>query len=509
MSSDIQTADALPAESSNKARTLRSRHGTTWMSWPMLLGAFVYGLVAFKGGVLRDGDTFWHIAAGRWILDHQRVPDTDPFSHTMPGAAWTAHEWLCEVILAVAHDVGGWTSVAALTALVFAATIALLVRALLARLEPTRAVLFAVLAILMTMSHLIARPHVLAMPLLVAWCAELARARDEQRGPRLWMLPLMTLWANMHAGFVLGIGLAGAFALEAVLQGRRDGRAEAAIRPWASFVALSVGCALLTPHGLQIFSYTWDLLTQHQLALDTISEWASPDFHRFQPMELWLLAALALALGTGLKLPPIRLVLVLGLIHMSLKHARHIELLGLVVPLLVAAPLGTQWRDGSTRLRKGGRLAELSKRLAQPASTLAVIGLVGLMGVATALQARLAPVIVPEQAAPQLAVQAARAAGASGPVLNAYDWGGYLIYAGVPPYIDGRAEMYGNTFFREYFDALYLQQPGTLEKVLATHKVTWTLLVPGTPAIALLDCLPGWRRVYADDIAVVHVKTDA
>jgi len=29
-------------------------------------------------------------------------------------------------------------------------------------------------------------------------------------------------------------------------------------------------------------------------------------------------------------------------------------------------------------------------------------------------------------------------------------------------------------------------------------------LPPGTPAIALLDHLPGWTRLYADEYAVVH-----
>jgi hypothetical protein len=34
------------------------------------------------------------------------------------------------------------------------------------------------------------------------------------------------------------------------------------------------------------------------------------------------------------------------------------------------------------------------------------------------------------------------------------------------------------------------------------------LLHPKTPAVVLLDHLPGWRRLYADDIAVVHVRED-
>ena len=39
------------------------------------------------GAVFRDGDVSWHVAAGRWILEHGRVPDQPiPFSFTMPGS---------------------------------------------------------------------------------------------------------------------------------------------------------------------------------------------------------------------------------------------------------------------------------------------------------------------------------------------------------------------------------------------------------------------------------------
>jgi hypothetical protein len=65
-----------------------------WLfSWPLLAAVWAYLHALYLGkDLLLDGDTYWHIAAGRWILDKGAVPATDPFSHSMPGAAWTAHE---------------------------------------------------------------------------------------------------------------------------------------------------------------------------------------------------------------------------------------------------------------------------------------------------------------------------------------------------------------------------------------------------------------------------------
>jgi hypothetical protein len=44
-----------------------------------------------------------------------------------------------------------------------------------------------------------------------------------------------------------------------------------------------------------------------------------------------------------------------------------------------------------------------------------------------------------------------------------------------------------------------------LPALLGEYGITWTLLEPNSSAVRQLDYLPGWRRLYADDVAVVHV----
>ena len=286
-----------------------------WLfSWPLLAGMTAYLFCLYLGKrLLQDGDTLWHIAAGQWMLQNGFVPAYDPFSHTVRGAAWTAQEWLSEVILASAHDLGGWTGVMALTAFAFAATIALLTRTLLRSLEPVYALLFAIFAIAMTASHLLARPHILAMPLMMIWTIGLVRACESGRAPSLWLLPVMTVWANMHAGFTLGLLIAFAIALEPLLLAWKERRLAGAVRSWGIFLALAVASALVTPHGPQGILYTWQVFTESTYALDVIGEWRSPNFHLLQPLELWILGGLAVVLHQGLRFPPIRIMLLLGL----------------------------------------------------------------------------------------------------------------------------------------------------------------------------------------------------
>jgi hypothetical protein len=79
---------------------------------------------------------------------------------------------------------------------------------------------------------------------------------------------------------------------------------------------------------------------------------------------------------------------------------------------------------------------------------------------------------------------------------------------GIRPFIDARAELYNDNFLGAY---LKMMRPNrsALEEAFRRYGITWTVLAPGSPAVAVLDMLPGWRRVYADRFAVIHVRGDA
>ncbi len=96
-----------------------------------------------------------------------------------------------------------------------------------------------------------------------------------------------------------------------------------------------------------------------------------------------------------------------------------------------------------------------------------------------------------------------------GPILNAYDFGGYLDFVGIPAFIDGRAELYGMKYIMRHSRALDLQSLPDFLALLDEYKIGATLLTPSTPAVGLLDRLPEWKRVYADDVAVVHTRRSA
>ena len=96
----------------------------------------------------------------------------------------------------------------------------------------------------------------------------------------------------------------------------------------------------------------------------------------------------------------------------------------------------------------------------------------------------------------------------SQPVFNEYAFGGYLIFKGVKPYIDGRADMYGDAWVQQYLAIAGGAQPD-VDKAFKRWNIRWTILSPREPLVHMLDSRPGWRRVYADGFAVVHARADA
>ncbi|MGH6977096.1 MAG: hypothetical protein ACREED_08735 [Stellaceae bacterium] len=479
----------------------KSRFG---VSLPLLvaLTAFV-AVLANASGLLGDPDTYWHIVVGRWIIEHRAVPHADIFSYSMPGAPWVPHEWLAETIFAPLYDRWGWNGPALATAASFAAALAILTRALLRWLEPAHALAGVAAAWGMTLAHLLARPHILTFPIMVLWFAALVEARERDRAPPLWLAALMTLWANLHGGYVLGLAFAALFAGEALLSAPNRAARLVVVKQWGVFGALALAAALLTPNGLAGLWLPFHLMHM-KFALSVLTEWRSPNFQTVQPLEIWLIVALALALGFGVKLPPTRIVMLLLLLHMSLAYRRNTDELGFLAPLLLAPSVAAFLRARSGRRHAAaldGALADLAGG-ARPRG----IAAVGLIAVAVAVLFLQQPLVrKPGPYTPAAALKFVAAHDLTGRVFNDYNFGGYLIFNGLKPFIDGRADMYGDAFVKRYVEATR-GVTDELPAMLDQYHAAWTLFATKSPAVTLMDHLPGWERVYADDIAVIHVR---
>jgi hypothetical protein len=466
-------------------------------SLPLWVGVAIYVLLIAAGNrLLLDPDTQWQITVGQWILDHHAVPHTDIYSFTMGGAPWISTQWLAQVLYAKVYAWFGWTGPVVLAAAASSATFALLARYLVRGLSESAALAFVVVALVLTAPHLLARPHVLALPIMVAWIGELIAAADRRTAPSFWLLPLMALWANVHGGFVFGVVMIAPIALDAVINVNASDRMKLAVR-WAVFAALALGAGCCTPYGWESLLAARKILALGS-ALPLITEWRPADFTTLRPFEICLLGAIGLALYRGITLPPMRIVILLGLVHMALAQGRAAEILALLSPLVLATPLAPQI-DG----------AEISLPSLRAVRGVTIACCVVLLAAGTLTFAAVHRFAPNTANSPVLAVTELKKLNLER-VFNDYDFGGYLIASGVAPFIDGRTELYGEKFFVDHHNASELIEPGGLFRLLDEYQVQATLMRTQTPATRLLDHMDGWEKIYSDEVATIHLrKADA
>ena len=443
--------------------------------------------------IFNDGDVSWHIATGQWIIDHGQVPRTDPFSFTMSGQPWIAYEWLAEVIYAAGFNFAGYAGVGGIVAAALMILHGIVFATLRRRIEPA-ALLLAFMAMDVILApFILARPHVLVWPILAGWTAGLLRARDAGRSPPWALALLMLLWANMHGSYVIGFVIAGACALDALIAARW---ARAALFRWIAFGLLSLIAALVNANGLAGILHPLTVAGMESLPL--IQEW--------QPSTLggtpWFFAILLVVVAATLvkrpRLRPGELALLVVMLAMALLQVRHQSWL-VIVAALVLTPVIARARAAAA--------AALFASAKQRRAGLAIAGLAAMVLIA----GRLAVPLVPDEngANPRGLIANIPPSLRSQPVLNGYTMGGPLILAGIKPYIDGRADMYGDRFVADYV-AITDGNFARFNQAARKYGIRWTILPAGNIALVrALDSSHEWRRVYSDRVGIIHVRTPA
>src|SRR5436853_2262235 len=111
---------ALFAHRSSRLPAAPSAHAvmTAWRLAALYAAAAAFAsAVSLPGG---DPDTYWHLASGKWMVEHGQLLRADVFSSTATGAPYSVGEWLGELALYGAYVVGGWAGLALLKAMLVA-----------------------------------------------------------------------------------------------------------------------------------------------------------------------------------------------------------------------------------------------------------------------------------------------------------------------------------------------------------------------------------------------------
>jgi hypothetical protein len=200
-------------------------------------------VVCARAGV--DPDLWGHLRFGLDIVRDGRLTAVDPYSFTQD-VPWINHEWLSEVLFALAYETGGVSGLLILKTVILAAAFTLLAQA--ARRGDERCIwwIFAILVFGTAPAAATFRPQlwtILGLAVLVNVFA---------CGRRLAWLPLVfAIWANMHGGWIVGAAVAALW-----LAGRMiDTAAMRAHLPALGVLAVSVGATVINPYGWRLWTF--------------------------------------------------------------------------------------------------------------------------------------------------------------------------------------------------------------------------------------------------------------
>jgi hypothetical protein len=459
-----------------------------------------------------DADIWARLAVGKLFFETGGICRQDVFAYTPTKPVWVDHEWGSSVVFYSVARAFGQPGLLLLKALLFFGTVLAIYLAIRQRTGRRASLFFHIFvayAVFFYGFKVTLRCQAFTFFFFALWLYCLERMRAGHK-TAWWVLPpTMILWANLHGGFLAGLGLVGLYAGGELLNRR----------PWKAYLPLGALCAAVTlanPYGLRYWSYMFQATTMPRAL---ITEW--------QPVQLlgplgFLFGFKILFAVTGVLLVAHALsrtrpdwvdVLVIAVTGvLALRVIRHTPFFAIgcapfvYVTLRRAAQEAADkwgWAAAAARAFRGPQLRVLYQG-----------GTRGLLLLACALVILSAPwrITMAPGSFPVAAIEFIRANGLRGNLLAPFNWGSYAIWALYPQCrvsVDGRyEEAYPESTFLEMV-RVFDGEPGW-EQTLAKYPHDLILVWRYSPLQARLRKRPdGWVPAYDDPVATVFVRAEA
>jgi hypothetical protein len=474
---------------------------------------FVLSLFTLSVRETIDPDMWWHLRTGEWILEHG-IPHADVFSFTAPGREWITHEWLTEIIMTLVWRVGGFSALMLVFAGIVALAFTIVYRVCVGR--PYLAAFIVLLGLLTAKQSTGARPQTFNWLFLAVFLYIIEGIKDGKFHRRFFLLfPVLTvIWVNMHGGYLIGIALLATYVVSEALQSRfgsphTRSLGSAGVRWLVIVIFLCFVGSMINPNGYRLWAYPFETLGQRFSQLNT-SEWQPPNFYIIDFWPFGIMFALGV---TTLALSRERptwtdVLLFVGVGVAGLTAARHIPIFALVTaPIIARCAASILDADQANPLLKGvsPKLAVSGVRSLAHYTTALLMMFLAILRIITVAQKNEATIAAWYPVAAVDFLEREDWVGTRNGY-NHFDWGGYLIWRGVPVFIDGRPDMYGDDFMLMYMRTLTVSPDwrDPLEK----YAVDYILTKPSGSLSVLLTESDDWREAYRDDVACVFAKTE-
>lgn len=329
----------------------------------------------------------------------------------------------------------------------------------------------------------------------------LEEIRLGRRWPAFLVVVIMALWANLHGGFVAGLGIIMLYALEGYFLRRRE-------RIMFLVFGFSLLVTFINPYGVKLWKY---LIPALLMPRSSIIEW--------RPMPLWgpdiffgfriifVIAAISVVMGwKKVNERPLSALMLIITAYLSFKHMRHAPFFGLATIVF----LGPYLETGYERLKT--YLPAFFKRINSIAAILAIYFLITVSVVLTVLPMVRLNVITPSVFFPVKPVDILIHSKITGNLVVSFGWGNYAmwrLYPNIKISICGRYEaMYPESTFLMNED-FFLRKGKDWDRIFRQCKVDFIIFnfSKTRPHSSDIDNL-GFEMVWHDDFSALFARKE-
>ncbi len=455
-----------------------------------------------------DGDFFWHVGNGKWIVEHGELPESDPFTYTASDTNPLRPDsgripfllqqyWLGQVAMYGIWQYGGYAGIILGRAVIYSFILIFLY--LWMRKNHNGFMNF---LLLFLVAHTLAaypneRPQIFSFvfaPLLLFLLDAVPKTLEKnQASPATFAaagIPvLMLVWGNTHGAYLLGIAFILMYVSAHIMETLFT-KKNAIHFSYVFFLLFSASMSMLNPRGIQAFTEYINVNAQYAAIVhENVTVWtALTDYQEFFPAYWFFLLITVVTLMIHFKKIPLTHKMILSsLVFLSFSATRHMAYLLLAAPMVAQPWTRCKWNR-----------------------TAMVASLVPLAFWITTADLSNAFTFGPSKQFPAGAVRFVEKTSPAPNIFNYYDWGGFLEW-NLPEYqffIDGRGlveelvELHGIILEKE--QGLYFLDRFQVNIVIIPGVSPYSGKIYSLPLI--LNQAPDWHLVYQDEIALIFLR---
>jgi hypothetical protein len=488
----VAAPDAVGEDVSPKAAALRSSVDSAF-AVILLIVPLVLRLVRAFAPVV-DPDVWWHLAAGRWMVEHGEVPSIDPFmTGRVASHDWLNYSWLAEVLLWKGYAVAGLAAPVAYS--VCMAGLLLLVCAALVKRGGShlvRRAFVGAIGFLSISTQFGPRTYLftaLFTGVVLLYIRACLRGADPRRG--FWLVPMFAVWPNVHIEFLYALFFLGLAAFDRWLD-----RAKEEPRPsWKPMALVTIACfaaTVLNPFGVRLHAMMMRMVGPYT-ANDIVSEMQANDFRSLVDYLMLLLFGAAIFTLARRRSSSIYAWGALAASAYMGFHSQRISWLVSLVALDIVGDLPLLSREGETGPPRAFRLG-------------LPIAVAATVAICSAALVRGRDDLIPRTIFPYGATAFVREKRLPGPLYNDWNWGGFFRFElpEIRGNIDGRGPIFGNEIPLAAANTWRGKPEWKNDADLAEAG-----LVIANVRSALTELLrhdPRFEKTYEDELAAVFVK---